>query len=160
MQIPFNTAFIAHFIATQIVHNIGHGFEGRLAHPIAQNTIFYFPHSPSFSSKTTSFHSCSFFCLFSLQDHQRHHIPRLEADGSYTIVPLYNGHLGERRKWTLRGGRCREVETRVNVWTIRQKKGYCRVVAVVKKEPLVEEDCTLISTLFFHPTDVRGGLNR
>ena len=64
MQILFNTAFIAHFIATQIVHNIGHGFEGRLAHPIAQNTIFYFPHSPSFSSKTTSFHSCLFFVYF------------------------------------------------------------------------------------------------
>ena len=28
MQILFTTAFIAHCIATKIVHNIGHGFEG------------------------------------------------------------------------------------------------------------------------------------
>lgn len=28
MQILFTTAFVAHCIATQIVHNIGHGFEG------------------------------------------------------------------------------------------------------------------------------------
>ena len=35
----------------------------------------------------------------------------------HTVEPLYNGHLGDRRKWPLwRGGRCREVKTRVNVW--------------------------------------------
>ena len=34
-------------------------------------------------------------------------------------------------KWPLwRGGRCREVETRVNVWTVRQKNGHCGEVAV------------------------------
>ena len=37
-----------------------------------------------------------------------------------TVEPLY---LGERRKWPLqRGGRCREVKKRVNVWTVRQEK--------------------------------------
>ena len=41
----------------------------------------------------------------------------------HTVEPLYNGHLGDRRKWPLwRGGRCREVETRVNVWTVCPKK--------------------------------------
>ena len=36
---------------------------------------------------------------------------------------LYKGHLGDRRKWPLsRGDCCREVETRVSVGTVRQKK--------------------------------------
>ena len=40
----------------------------------------------------------------------------------YTVEPLYNGHFGERRKLPLqRGGRCREVETRANVWTVRRQ---------------------------------------
>ena len=125
MQILFNTTFIAHFIATQILHNIGHGFEGKLARPIAPKTIFYSPHSHSFSSKTRLFRSYSFFCSFSLQDHQHHHIPRLETDGSYTVVHLYNGHLRDRRKWPLRGGRG----------------------GLVKRGPLVEEECIHISTL-------------
>ena len=33
---------------------------------------------------------------------------------------------------------CTEVETRVNVWTVRQKNGQCREVAVVERWPLVE----------------------
>ena len=50
----------------------------------------------------------------------------------HTIEPLYNGHLGDRRKWPLwRGGRCREVKTRVNVWTVCPKK-----MAVVQRWPI------------------------
>ena len=46
---------------------------------------------------------------------------------------------GDRRKWPLwRGGRCREVETRLNVWIVRQKKWRCRGVAVVNRWPLEE----------------------
>ena len=54
MQILFTTAFIAHCIATQIVHNIGHGFEGKLPPPIAHSrwrrrTVYIFqPFSPSY----------------------------------------------------------------------------------------------------------------
>ena len=32
---------------------------------------------------------------------------------------------------TEEGGHCREVETRVNVWTVHQKKGRCIEVAVI-----------------------------
>ena len=50
------------------------------------------------------------------------------------VEPLYNGHLGDRREWPLqRGGHSREVETRVNVWTVRQKK-----MSVVERWPLME----------------------
>ena len=34
----------------------------------------------------------------------------------YTVEPLYNGHLRAEES-----GSCREVETRVNVWTVHQK---------------------------------------
>ena len=37
-----------------------------------------------------------------------------------------------------RGDRCREVETRVNVWTVRQKNGRCREVAAVERWSLME----------------------
>ena len=51
-----------------------------------------------------------------------------------TVKPLYNGHLGDRRKWPLqRDGRCKEVQTRVNLWTIRPQK-----MAVVERWPLGE----------------------
>ena len=72
-----------------------------------------------------------------------------------TVEPLYNGHFGDRGKWLCsevavvgrlqqewmyglsakkvkwplkRGSHCREVETRVNVWTVHQKSGLCREV--------------------------------
>ena len=39
------------------------------------------------------------------------------------VKKVYNGHLGDRRKWPLqRGDRCRGVKTRVNVWAVRQDK--------------------------------------
>ena len=53
----------------------------------------------------------------------------------YTVEPLYSGHLGDRRKWPLcRGGCCGEVETRVNVWTVRQTK-----IAVLDTWALLED---------------------
>ena len=62
--------------------------------PLSQNP----PSAPDFTSPTPLpflpqlgyFAHAHFFGLFSLQDNQHHHIPRLEADGSYTlkVVPL------------------------------------------------------------------------
>ena len=51
---------------------------------------------------------------------------------SSTVEPLYNGHLGNRRKSPLlRVDRCREVEKRVDVWTVHQKRErWFREVAV------------------------------
>ena len=37
-----------------------------------------------------------------------------------------------------RGDRCREVETRVNVWTVRQNNGRCREVTAVEGWSLIE----------------------
>ena len=62
--------------------------------PLSQNP----PSAPDFTSPTPLpflpqlgyFAHAHFLGLFSLQDNQHHHIPRLEADGSYTlkVVPL------------------------------------------------------------------------
>ena len=48
-------------------------------------------------------------------------------------------------------GLLREVETRVNVWTVRQKKGSCRVVTFVKRGPLVGVRFYTYFTPFSHP---------
>ena len=59
-------------------------------------------------------------------------IQLLQVNFFNTVKPIYNSHLGDRRKWPLkRGGPSREVETRVNVCTDRQKKKN----AVVQKWP-------------------------
>ena len=64
---------------------------------------------------------------------------RLNQCQNTTVEPLVNGHLGDRRKWPLlRGGHCREVETSVNVWNVRQKNGCCREVPIMERWPLVE----------------------
>jgi len=43
---------------------------------------------------------------------------------SKTVEPLYNGHLGDRRKWPLwRGGRCREVAI-VERWPLVEVRPY------------------------------------
>ena len=60
--------------------------------PLSQNP----PSAPDFTSQTPLpflpqlgyFAHAHFFGLFSLQDNQHHHIPRLEADGSYTLKVL------------------------------------------------------------------------
>ena len=40
---------------------------------------------------------------------------------------------------TEKSGHCREVETRVNVWTIRKKNGRCREVADCGDSTVEEE---------------------
>ena len=45
----------------------------------------------------------------------------------FTVEPIHNGHLGDV---TEQRGLCRDAETRVNVWTVSQKSGRCREVAV------------------------------
>ena len=43
------------------------------------------------------------------------------------------GLSAKKVKWPLkRGSHCREVETRVNVWTVCQNNGHCREVVVSK----------------------------
>ena len=54
----------------------------------------------------------------------------------HTFEPLYNGHLGDRRKWPLlRGGYCREVLNKESMCEIfclpwLKKSGPCREVAL------------------------------
>ena len=54
----------------------------------------------------------------------------------HTFEPLYNGHLGDQRKWPLlRGGRCREVFNKGSMCGIfcppwLKKSGRCREVAL------------------------------
>ena len=50
------------------------------------------------------------------------------------VQPLYNGHL----IGTEESSHCREVETRVNEWTVHQKNCHCREVAVVERWPSVD----------------------
>ena len=45
----------------------------------------------------------------------------------------YNSHFG-----AVKSGRCREVQTRVNVWTVCPNSGRCREFAVVERWSLVE----------------------
>ena len=49
------------------------------------------------------------------------------------VETLYNDHLGDCRK---SGGHCREVETRVRVWTVRQK------MAVVERSTAISGSLT------------------
>ena len=40
-----------------------------------------------------------------------------KSEKHITVEPLYNGHVGDRRKWPLwRGGRCREVTAVKQEW--------------------------------------------
>ena len=49
----------------------------------------------------------------------------------HTVEHLYNGHFGDTEEsGHCRGGCCWEVETRVNVSTVRQKNGLCREVTI------------------------------
>ena len=77
-------------------------------------------------SRNSAFHSLNILGGMSLQQNGReqvHLLTQTFIKMLTTVERPYNGHLGGRRKWALqRDGRCREVETRVNVWTVRPKK--------------------------------------
>ena len=50
----------------------------------------------------------------------------------FSIKGIRKGYLFCLSEALYRGDRCREVDTRVNVWTVRQKNGRYREVAAVE----------------------------
>ena len=56
------------------------------------------------------------------------------VNAKHTVEPLHKGHLGDRRKWPLRNGRCRVVSNmsqRMDFLSAGIKsRGCCRAVAV------------------------------
>ena len=58
----------------------------------------------------------------------------------FSIKGIRNGYLfcQNGTEALYRGDRCSKVDTRVNVWTVRQKNGRCRKVAAVEGWSLIE----------------------
>ena len=73
--------------------------------------------------------------LQQLQGIQRSKLKRYH----FSIKGIHKGYLfcQNGTEGLYRGDRCSEVEIRVNVWTVRQKKGRCRKVAVVERWSLM-----------------------